>query len=317
MSLFRRLAAALGTLGLLVAALVVTSAPAAQAASYTTTSYGQKNANVMTVQYLLNARGISVGTDGSFGNGTKGGVQTFQRSAGLDPDGSVGPLTWPKLVVNTNRDSTNRSAVRAVQTQLNKYGYQLAVDGDFGTRTYNAVRDFQSDRNIGVDGSVGPVTWRELVGYSQSGDQIACWYRHGTTPSTMTSVQIGNVKQIMSAVRSVTSNRDVKIMALMGAMQESAFCNIDSDISDRDSLGMFQQRPSQGWCSPTHGCANAYQATLGFLGRSSYTSNVGLLDINWWNYSKTRAIDRVQRSCCPDAYAKWESLARSLVNTYG
>ena len=35
--------------------------------------------------------------DGSFGSNTKAAVQRFQTSVGLDPDGSVGPATWPEL----------------------------------------------------------------------------------------------------------------------------------------------------------------------------------------------------------------------------
>ena len=36
--------------------------------------------------------------DGSFGSNTKAAVQRFQTSVGLDPDGSVGPATWPEPI---------------------------------------------------------------------------------------------------------------------------------------------------------------------------------------------------------------------------
>ncbi len=38
----------------------------------------------------------------------------------------------------------------------------LAVDGDFGTHTGNAVKDFQSYKGLQVDGDVGPHTWHAL-----------------------------------------------------------------------------------------------------------------------------------------------------------
>lgn len=62
--------------------------------------------------------------------------------------------------------------VTKAQTILRKKGYKgktgtekirLKVDGDFGTNTDYAVRNFQRDKKITVDGIVGPVTWDKLV----------------------------------------------------------------------------------------------------------------------------------------------------------
>ncbi|WP_443075799.1 peptidoglycan-binding domain-containing protein [Streptomyces sp. TRM 70351] len=61
------------------------------------------------------------------------------------------------------------SAVKAAQVQLNKYGYGLAVDGDFGPGTHAAARDFQDDKGLAVDGIIGPDTWRALVSGSGGG----------------------------------------------------------------------------------------------------------------------------------------------------
>lgn len=49
-------------------------------------------------------------------------------------------------------------AVRDLQKRLNSIGYALRVDGDFGPATARAVRDFQRDRGLVVDGVAGPVT---------------------------------------------------------------------------------------------------------------------------------------------------------------
>ena len=38
------------------------------------------------------------------------------------------------------------------------------MDGIFGPATNNAVRDFQDDHDLAVDGIVGPQTWRMLIG---------------------------------------------------------------------------------------------------------------------------------------------------------
>ncbi len=57
--------------------------------------------------------------------------------------------------------STGRH-VRALQGALREAGYELDVDGDFGDATYAAVRDFQSNNDLQVDGVVGPNTWAAL-----------------------------------------------------------------------------------------------------------------------------------------------------------
>lgn len=53
-----------------------------------------------------------------------------------------------------------------LQNQLNKVLFpspNLRVDGDFGMRTYKAVRHFQILKNLAVDDVVGPKTWEALI----------------------------------------------------------------------------------------------------------------------------------------------------------
>ena len=56
-------------------------------------------------------------------------------------------------------------AVHVLQGDLNSHGAKLAVDGVFGPKTLAAVRKFQQDKGITVDGIVGPVTWSKLLGH--------------------------------------------------------------------------------------------------------------------------------------------------------
>jgi hypothetical protein len=53
--------------------------------------------------------------------------------------------------------------VQALQTALNQF-YGIKVDGVFGSETEAAVRQFQLDHNLYVDGIVGPATWAALLG---------------------------------------------------------------------------------------------------------------------------------------------------------
>jgi peptidoglycan hydrolase-like protein with peptidoglycan-binding domain len=132
-------------------------------AAFPTESAGNRGVDVAALQYLLQAQGISVTADGVFGSGTAAAVRTFQSRHGLTPDGIVGPRTWDALAGTLRRDASG-PAVRALQIELNKKRrLNLVVDGRFGAGTESAVRAFQSHAGIGVDGAVGPTTWRNLV----------------------------------------------------------------------------------------------------------------------------------------------------------
>jgi len=313
----RRLAVALVTALLATAVAVTGAAPAQAASAWPLTQQGQpRNNNAMALQYLLTAHGYPTTADGLFGTGTTNNLKSFQSSRGLDPDGRAGAGTWPQLVIQVSQGSSNTNAVKAAQTQLNKYGANLVVDGVFGSGTRASVTTFQGNRGLAQTGTVDLATWQELLGWSQTYDQSLCYSTGGTTASSLSTAQLSNVQTIIDTTQSVGGNRNAQIIALMAAMQESKFCNIQ--FGDRDSLGLFQQRPSQGWCPGSTACVRPTDATLGFLGRSSATSNPGLFDISGWeSMEKTLAADRVQRSCCPNAYAQWESMSTTLVNTYG
>ena len=97
------------------------------------------------------------------------------------------------------------------------------------------------------------------------------------------------------------------VVALATAMQESRMGLAGMDVAvDHDSLGLFQQRPSQGWGSPEQVRDPAY-ASRAFLAR--------LLAVPGWDAMPvTRAAQTVQRSAFPGAYARWEPLAESLVS---
>ena len=100
------------------------------------------------------------------------------------------------------------------------------------------------------------------------------------------------------------------VIALATAMQESSLRNID--WGDRDSVGLYQQRPSSGWGSAEQIMDPVY-ATKAFFGGPSNPNpgrTRGLLDYSGWqSMSLTVAAQKVQRSAYPEAYAKWEASA--------
>jgi Putative peptidoglycan binding domain len=124
---------------------------------------GASGGNVRAIQELLNARGATLDADGQYGPLTEAAVSAFQRDNGLTATGTVDAPTWPVLVATVRRGDSS-GAVRAAQVELNRYGYQLTVDGVFGELTDGAARNFQLQAALTVDGVVGRNTWRTLAG---------------------------------------------------------------------------------------------------------------------------------------------------------
>ena len=129
--------------------------------------------------------------------------------------------------------------------------------------------------------------------------------------ASMTSEMKKNAQIIVDVGRAAGVSDYGLIIALATAAQESGLRNIA--YGDRDSLGLFQQRPSAGWgtaaqiMDPVH----AAKAFFGGAGNPNKGKTIGLLDIpGWQNMTVTQAAQAVQRSATPNAYAKWEASAR-------
>ena len=129
---------------------------------------------VRPLQQLLRARNHPVVVDGIFGPNTEAAVKAFQAGNGLTADGIVGPLTWPKLIVQVKKGSTG-DAVKGVQEVIDFHdqsggeGTPIQIDGIFGPITDHWVRGFQTAVGTASDGIVGPITWRALVSGMLSG----------------------------------------------------------------------------------------------------------------------------------------------------
>lgn len=120
----------------------------------------------------------------------------------------------------------------------------------------------------------------------------------------------GNAQIIVNVGRELGVSDYGIVIALATAMQESSLRNIN--WGDRDSVGLYQQRPSSGWGSVEQIMDQAYASRLFFGGPSNPNRGKtrGLLDISGWqSMALTVAAQRVQISAHPDAYAKWEPSA--------
>ncbi|WP_433916327.1 glycoside hydrolase domain-containing protein [Streptomyces sp. NBC_01744] len=136
--------------------------------AYTTVQSGSTGNLVKAAQCLLKAAGFDPGTpDGTFGPATTTAARNFQTSRGLTADGVVGAKTWTALLSHgstpTIQNGSTGEAVTRLQRALTAaLGRTVAIDGDFGSGTDQAVRDYQSSHALTVDGIVGSGTWGAL-----------------------------------------------------------------------------------------------------------------------------------------------------------
>jgi cell wall-associated NlpC family hydrolase len=149
----------------------------------------------------------------------------------------------------------------------------------------------------GGGGSAGPCDTGVRSSSGVWGGQVR------TTAADLDGAQRQNAATIIGVARGMGAPPRAWLIALATAMQESTLNNIN--YGDRDSLGLFQQRPSQGWGTPAQVTDPVYATTI-FIER--------LLEVPGWDsLPVTVAAQTVQRSAFPDAYAKWEGLATELV----
>ncbi|OLO35822.1 peptidoglycan-binding protein [Streptomyces sp. MNU77] len=278
----------------LLAALALTP-PAAAAPSWPALANGASGANVTTAQYLLRGAGYDISVDGAFGPATENTVIAFQTSKGYGADGVIGAQTWPGLIVTVS-EGRSGDAVSAAQTALNKHGHGLSVDGRFGPATTAATKAFQSARGLTPDGIIGPQTWQNLIGTGGGDGGGGCTVPSDPDPEALKVVY-------RTAVGLGVDDR-VLLAGFEAGVVESNMNNLD--CGDRDSLGVFQQRPSQGWGTPEQIMDVSYASNAFFTPAIRVAAN---------NPGMTagQVAQAVQVSAYPDRYDAVEGVARDLI----
>jgi len=117
--------------------------------------------------------------------------------------------------------------------------------------------------------------------------------------------QVANARTIVAIGNQRRVPREGQVIAVAAALQESRLRNLRG--GDRDSIGLFQQRPSQGWGTPDQLADPAYQ-TQRFYDKLLRTRD-------WQKMRVTDAAQAVQVSAYPGAYAKHVPAATRLVDT--
>ena len=122
---------------------------------------------------------------------------------------------------------------------------------------------------------------------------------------TATAQQWANARVIVKVAEQRKMPLYAAVIATATAIQESDLTNLTT-ATNADSLGLFQQRPSQGWGTAAQ-ITDPYYATNAFL---------AALDVYAPHYMTTylwEAAQAVQRSGFPTAYAQWETQAARMV----
>lgn len=138
-----------------------------------TGTWGKMQTLVKEIQNALSKKGYNTnGIDGFAGPATYEAIINFQRASGLMVDGQVGPATREKLLGSASDGGSDSFPLK----QGSKGPYVLFLqnglwimcinpngrDGAFGNGTASAVRLFQSNYGLSVDGIVGTATWEKL-----------------------------------------------------------------------------------------------------------------------------------------------------------
>ena len=178
-------------------------------------SVGIRGSAVTALQNDLKSLNYQVGaSDGIFGQQTKQAVVAFQRDNNLSADGVVGPQT--SSVISAKLKNTSNTTTPTTTTQVNNsistsssgplrqgmYGNAIvnlqknlkslnysigAIDGAFGPNTLQAVKAFQRDNGLSIDGIVGAKTIESIK--NKLNQKTSTPVDRGETTTTQTKVQ--------------------------------------------------------------------------------------------------------------------------------
>lgn len=130
-------------------------------------SKGMQNKDVTQLQDILKDRGYLNHPDkkGSFGGTTAEAVKQYQENHHLNVDGIAGPNTFKVMDLKNSigpellSQGDQNYDVTVLQNKLKDLGfYKSKTDGKLGSKTEDAIKDFQSKKHLLVDGIAGPNT---------------------------------------------------------------------------------------------------------------------------------------------------------------
>jgi hypothetical protein len=221
-----------------------------------------------------------------------------------------------------------RSAVRPVSDEASRSSPRV------GTTPASTVGGAVADARVRVDGApqadataaaATATAAAKAAAAAQAAEAakaaaLAKWKADNPMPvAGLTQIQMNNALRIVGEGKALGLPKRAYVLAVACAMQESNLTNLASNVlpesfnyphegagADHDSVGLFQQRPSSGWGSVKDLMTPAYAA------KQFYDALVSIA--GWQSMALTYAIQAVQVSAYPDAYAPHEWAAQTVVD---
>lgn len=146
---------------------------------------------------------LGVPTDGEFGAGTEAALKKYQQESGLKVDGVAGPDTFVQMGLHELillKVGTSGETVRRLQQALG-----VTADGQFGSGTEKAVKDFQQKNGLAADGIAGPATlakmniFKEITPAVVQKSQLPA----GSAPAGATASSSSGTRSIWDTIKSM------------------------------------------------------------------------------------------------------------------
>jgi peptidoglycan hydrolase-like protein with peptidoglycan-binding domain len=157
---------------------------------------------------------LGVEADAVFGSATEKALKDWQAKNGLAADGIAGPDTFMAMGLYELvllKEGTRGQAVKKLQEKLG-----VGADGQFGTGTEKALRDYQAKNGLAADGMAGPATlaqmklFKEITADTVKSSQIPASAvpelapnPAGSTQRPVVSAQMGGTRSIWDTIKSV------------------------------------------------------------------------------------------------------------------
>lgn len=214
---------------------------------------------------------------GTFGEITSAAVKEFQKENDEKADGKVGTKTMEALygenpVAKTFNRGDEDPIILACQKALKKLGYiTFTPDGEMGSATVAAIKDFQDDNGLIRDGTIGPAT-RDLL---LSGDASPKVMQLGDSGSDVEAAQkrLAKLKYLSSG--NVTGYFGEKTEEAVRAFQKRNKLGVDGKIGSvtLDTLNSSNARKaSSSSSSSSSGSSSSGSSSSGSSSSGSSSS---------------------------------------------
>lgn len=217
---------------------------------------------------------------GYFGEETEKAVIEFQKNNRLSVDGKVGTQTREMLysedaVPKSLKYGEKSDDVLRYQKRLNKLGYLSSTpDGTFGRDTVNAVKSFQRQNGLMVDGYIGPSTKELLMSRNAKASVISL----GETSSNVTKIQ-KRLKELGYLKSSATGYFGTSTESAVSAFQKRNKLSSDGKVGKGTMAALFSSKAKKAPSNykPSSGGSSSSGSSSGG-GTGALTGTMGSVD---------------------------------------